>query len=198
MALIKIKSESMNLADDYAFTGTVTGAGGGSVTKISTADGAGANSIDFTSLGSYTYWFIMVRDLVTVSDVAFRARFYNNGSLITSSSYRFAGKMRSSAGNNSDQNGDGNDAIDIMNAIDDNAANEGNGSSCIIYIPNMQNTRHPVVYGQGYQQSHNGNKNAIYFMGQNTLISAPNFTGIRLFASSGNFTTLQATLYGVS
>ena len=27
MALIKIKSESMNLADDYAFTGTVTGAG---------------------------------------------------------------------------------------------------------------------------------------------------------------------------
>lgn len=28
MALIKIKSESMNLADDYAFTGTVSGAGG--------------------------------------------------------------------------------------------------------------------------------------------------------------------------
>ena len=27
MALIKIKSESMDLADDYAFTGTVTGAG---------------------------------------------------------------------------------------------------------------------------------------------------------------------------
>jgi hypothetical protein len=27
MALIKIKSESMNLADDYTFTGTVTGAG---------------------------------------------------------------------------------------------------------------------------------------------------------------------------
>lgn len=32
MALIKIKSESMNLADDYAFTGTVTGAGGGANT----------------------------------------------------------------------------------------------------------------------------------------------------------------------
>ena len=29
MALIKIKSESMDLADDYAFTGTVSGAGGG-------------------------------------------------------------------------------------------------------------------------------------------------------------------------
>ena len=31
MALIKIKSESMNLADDYAFTGTVSGAGGASL-----------------------------------------------------------------------------------------------------------------------------------------------------------------------
>jgi hypothetical protein len=29
MALIKIKSESMDLADDYTFTGTVEGAGGG-------------------------------------------------------------------------------------------------------------------------------------------------------------------------
>ena len=196
MPLSKIQAESMNLADTYAFTGTVSGAS--NVTKISTADGAGASSVDFTSLGSYTYWFIMVRDLVTASDVAFRARFYNSGSLITSSTYRFAGKMRSSAGNNSDQNGDGNDAIDIMNAIDDNASNEGNGSSCIIYIPNMQNTRHPVIYGTGFQQAHNGNKNAIYFSGQNTIINAPNFTGIRLFASSGNFTTLQTTLYGVS
>jgi hypothetical protein len=28
MALSRIQSESMNLADDFAFTGTVTGAGG--------------------------------------------------------------------------------------------------------------------------------------------------------------------------
>ena len=28
MAITKIQSESMNLADTYAFTGTVTGAGG--------------------------------------------------------------------------------------------------------------------------------------------------------------------------
>tara|TARA_S200002703_G_C3758490_1_gene233440 strand:+ start:424 stop:912 length:489 start_codon:yes stop_codon:yes gene_type:complete len=34
MALIKIKSESMNLADDYAFTGTVSGAGGGKLLQV--------------------------------------------------------------------------------------------------------------------------------------------------------------------
>lgn len=34
MALSKIQSESINLADDYAFTGTITGAGGGKVLKV--------------------------------------------------------------------------------------------------------------------------------------------------------------------
>jgi hypothetical protein len=28
MAITKIQSESLNLADDYTFTGTITGAGG--------------------------------------------------------------------------------------------------------------------------------------------------------------------------
>ena len=31
MAITKIQSESLNLADDYAFTGTITGAGGGTI-----------------------------------------------------------------------------------------------------------------------------------------------------------------------
>jgi hypothetical protein len=34
MALSKIQSESINLADDYAFTGTVSGAGGGKVLQV--------------------------------------------------------------------------------------------------------------------------------------------------------------------
>ena len=34
MALSKIQSESINLADTYAFTGTVTGAGGGKVLQF--------------------------------------------------------------------------------------------------------------------------------------------------------------------
>jgi hypothetical protein len=34
MALSKIQSESVNLADDFAFTGTVSGAGGGKVLQV--------------------------------------------------------------------------------------------------------------------------------------------------------------------
>ncbi len=36
MAITKIQAESMNLADTYAFTGTVSGAGGGKVNQIVT------------------------------------------------------------------------------------------------------------------------------------------------------------------
>lgn len=37
MALSKIQSESVNLADNFAFTGTVTGAGGGKVLQVVTS-----------------------------------------------------------------------------------------------------------------------------------------------------------------
>tara|TARA_R100001460_G_scaffold32007_1_gene62951 strand:- start:2707 stop:3339 length:633 start_codon:yes stop_codon:yes gene_type:complete len=53
MTLIKIKSESMNLADNYAFTGTVTGAGGGGLVKISTYS-IPANTVEFNINGIFT------------------------------------------------------------------------------------------------------------------------------------------------
>jgi len=37
MAITKIQSESLNLADDFAFTGTITGAGGGKLLQVVSA-----------------------------------------------------------------------------------------------------------------------------------------------------------------
>ena len=55
----------------------------------------------------------------------------------------------------------------------------------------------PAFFGNGFQQSHNGSKNAIYYAGHNTgQTTAP--SGIRLYPSSGNFTNIKATLYGVN
>jgi len=47
MALSKIQSESMNLADTFAFTGTVTGAGG--LVHLQTTEATGSASITFNS-----------------------------------------------------------------------------------------------------------------------------------------------------
>lgn len=44
MALSVIQAESMNLADTFAFTGTVTGAGGGKLLKFASDQGANTSS----------------------------------------------------------------------------------------------------------------------------------------------------------
>lgn len=51
MALSKIQSESLNLADTYAFTGTVTGAGGGKVLQVVSATETAASS--FSNSGTF-------------------------------------------------------------------------------------------------------------------------------------------------
>ena len=48
MPLSKIQAESMNLADTYAFTGTVSGAS--QMVKISTTTASNAANVSFTGL----------------------------------------------------------------------------------------------------------------------------------------------------
>ena len=52
MAITKIQSESLNLADTYAFTGTVTGAGGVNTPVFAVSKSGGSNQT--ISHGSYT------------------------------------------------------------------------------------------------------------------------------------------------
>ena len=191
-----ITSDKINLAYTFAFTGTVTGTPQ-DITKIATVDGAGASEVDFDgNLGSFSYNMILFKDLQTASDVSFRMRFFHSGSIATNSNHRFAGKMRSSTGSDSNQNSDSADHFDVMNAIDDSSSGAV-ASVGVIYIPQTTVSYMPAFFGNGFQQSHNGSKNAIYYAGHNTgQTTAP--SGIRLYPSSGNFTNIKATLYGVN
>ena len=191
-----VGNTKLDLTANYAFTGTITGAGG-SVTKITTVNGAGASEVDFDgNLGSFTYNFIVFTDLQTASDVSFKMRFFHGGTIATGSGHRYAGKMRSSSGNDSNQNSDNDTGFDIMNAIDDSSSGAV-GSTGIIYIQHTTTSYMPSFFGQGFQQAHNGNKNAIYYAGHNTGKTSA-ISGVRLYPSSGNFTNIKATLYGVS
>lgn len=191
-----ITAAKINLANTFAFTGTVTGTPQG-MTKIATVDGAGASQVDFDgNLGSYTYNMIIFKDLQTASDVSFNMRYFHGGTIATNANHRFAGKMRSSTGNDENQNNDSADHFQIMSAIDDSGSGAV-GSTGVIYIPATTVSYMPTFFGNGFQQSHNGNKNAIYYAGHNTgQTTAP--SGVRLYPSSGNFTNIKATLYGVT
>ncbi len=53
MALIKARSRGINLADTFAFSGTVSGAGGGKILQIKNAT---STSVTNTSSSSYTHY----------------------------------------------------------------------------------------------------------------------------------------------
>ena len=99
MPLSKIQAESMNLADTYAFTGTVSGAGQEKMVKISTTTASNASAVEFTELSTastYTHYKIICDNVTAQTDnsAVFYAQFGTGGaspSYFTSSNYQSVG-----------------------------------------------------------------------------------------------------------
>ena len=72
MALSKIQAESMNLADTYAFTGTVSGAGETNDMKLvetTTVTSSNVASVDFENLSTdYNHFIIKIGDFKPTSN----------------------------------------------------------------------------------------------------------------------------------
>ncbi len=89
MAITKIQSESMNLADTYAFTGTVTGTPSTLVktgSLVSTSD-AGSYSLDSCFSATYLNYFVTFKFAIATDDNQCRLRFRTGGSTNTVSKY---------------------------------------------------------------------------------------------------------------
>jgi hypothetical protein len=86
MALSKIQSESMNLADTFAFTGTVSGAG--NMSLISSGSSASAVSdlqVDFSSNTDFAIQRLVINDCYQSSSQYFYLRFFESGSEVDAS-----------------------------------------------------------------------------------------------------------------
>ena len=70
MSLSKIQSESINLADNFAFTGTVSGAGGGKIGQVvSTNTDATSFSTTSTTLVDITGLSVAITPSATSSKI---------------------------------------------------------------------------------------------------------------------------------
>lgn len=70
MTLVKVRSRGINLADDFAFTGTITGAGGGKVNQVVSVEKAPAtNSTTGTSFVSPSGASINITPSATTSKI---------------------------------------------------------------------------------------------------------------------------------
>ena len=97
MPLSKIQAESMNLADTYAFTGTVSGAG--QMVKISTTTASDVSAVEFTELSTastYSHYKIILDNVTASTDnsAIFYAQFGTGGAsptYYTSANYQSVG-----------------------------------------------------------------------------------------------------------
>ena len=95
MALSKIQSESVNLADNFAFTGTVSGAGSEGLVHLETQTGTNVTSVKFgndvVNINNYKKYHIIGRALPAGDNVALRLRFMDasENDISTTDAYKY-------------------------------------------------------------------------------------------------------------
>lgn len=192
MALSKIQSESLNLADDFAFTGTVTGAGGtpGLVHRSTQTLASDASEVAFNSLidtSTYTNYKIYAQGLNDTDNTVLRAVFRDSSDTdITGTNYyRGRDLIGSAAGNDP--------FMHFTPAIGANGANNyevGFALEINLSLINQaaNNSIMPHMYGNCAYVSTNGDPSHSSFgwiMRPDTVTT--DVAGIRIYPASGNF-----------
>ena len=193
MALSKIQSESVNLADDFAFSGTVTGAGEPAGLKLlNTVNLNNNNEVRYTnSLINSTYdWYRIFFDFTPVSNAILYMRFFrgSDNTLITGNDYAYENRT------GGDSNGAG--FVSISGVEIDNANLYGARGDITIGNVNFTNMAGASYNCNLRNSAHNHATND----GQGGWDgAAPNtISGIQLYLSSGNFEDGTFYLYGVT
>lgn len=89
MALSKIQAESMNLADTYAFTGTVTGADMALLHTTTVSSAVGQVVIDGHFTSAFKNYKVIGSNIhLATNDVQLNCKFMSGGSLLTGSHHR--------------------------------------------------------------------------------------------------------------
>lgn len=195
MPLSKIQAESMNLADTYAFTGTVSGAGGLVKLLTSTSSSGVANfDIDSTYINStYDNYKIIAGYTHATDNTRAYLRFFVGGT-VKETDYSY----ENGAGTSSTYEYDA-DAATYMQVggLSGNAAGETN--TLIFDLTNVNSTTIGTrIHGYHYGSATNGATVGRFFQaGQDVSNVSDVVNGLRIYLSSGNITMNTFAIYGV-
>jgi hypothetical protein len=202
MALSKIQSESMNLADTYAFSGTVSGAGGWNLLQTTTVSSNVASvTMGTSSLLTDTYkvyCFTGSNIHVDTDGANGNARIVQSGSAVTANSYRNT-KMRMYSGS-ATVSGFVNEAVNRYADCwgESIGTSVGENTSFLGYLYNPSATDQYKIYyqTQGAQDTSTSQQLVIgsySFKGNTNAVE-----GLQFYLSSGNISTGTFSLYGLS
>jgi len=197
MALSKIQAESMNLADTYAFTGTVSGTS--DLVKISTTTVSGTPTIiEFTGIDdTYSVYKVVMNNLQLTGDGRMKVRLGTDSAYIASN-YRLTGVSgRAGSGTLDKENKFTDSTFDITGGWDlGGATDECYNTS--MYFYNLRGTSgHKHIFATS---SFVSTGNYVVFMAvggrlyDNSVVSKMKFGDI---TGSANINSGTVTLYGV-
>jgi hypothetical protein len=181
----------MNLADTYAFTGTVSGAG--SLNVISEVDVAGASSVTFDSLGSYENFVVWYRNLNFSTNTSVYLEYKDIDGRQTGGYQYRANYIKGDDQTESIFNTNANE----INIVKDVYAGTNERIMGTLHISKVSSGAEPCCYFQSSGKMSNGQ----YAYGSGFAINSSMngaLSGLYFFPGSGTFSSGKIVLYGVS
>jgi len=198
MALSKIQSESVNLADNFAFTGTVSGAGG--MTKLATVSSTSSVSsieisTDYSAHINFRLILNIVGDNSSTSNGILRWKRSGQSSFDTGAIYGAQGSLLDADNSHLNENATANHLY-FVNSQPPNrgyqvdmwlgglgSTSAGNAMSCLTTMTGLQASVASFALGGSYDNSTNAKEKV---------------TELQLAFSNGNISELNYTLYGMN
>lgn len=198
MALSKIQSESVNLADDFAFSGTVTGVGG--MTKLATVSSTSSVSsveisTDYSAHTNFRLILNILGDSSTTSNGILRWKRSGQGSFDTSAIYGAQGSILDADNSHLNENATATHLY-FVNSQPPNrgmyidmwlggigSTSVGSAMHCLTTFTGLQTSVASFAMGGSYDNSTNANEKV---------------TELQLAFSNGNISNINYTLYGMN
>ena len=199
MPLSKIQAESMNLADTYAFTGTVSGAGGLVKLLASTSSSEVSNfDVDSTYINStYDNYKIIAGYTHPVDNVYAYIRFFVGGT-IKEADYTY----ENAAGTSSTYSYDAYDAtaMSVGGAGGNSTGSNLETHTLCFDLTNVNSTTVATrIHGFQYGSATNSNTVGYFFQaGQDVNSATDVVNGIRIYVASSNIVMRHFAIYGVA
>ena len=194
MAIDKIQAESINLADTFAFTGTVSGTPQDLVRLTTTNYSSAVSGFDFVNAFSDTYdsYMFTGKGITKDSENALRLQFMNSSSAITGGDYDWSYGKGSRSRSDSDYFTRAQDSTYIQFA---EQAGSNTSSFMGFFDTTFKATTNFIPF-HGLMTNWTGN-GVINFTFSGMYHGSTNVTGFKIFAGSGNFSGGSFSLYGV-
>jgi len=191
MPLSKIQAQSMNLADTFAFTGTVSGVGG--IVPLTTVTaGSSTTDLDWTGASSTYDNYLVFYHIKPTADADIRMRFFNSSnSIVSSSSYGY-GTTNEASSNNANSNATS--AISLRVNHGGAGTNEDMTGWFYFINPKISTKRTGVTI---WYNGENTSGNHIAGMTLGAFTSETEQNGFRIYVASGNLDGSTAQIYGI-